>query len=220
MWKADAVGIIVAIDGPAGSGKSTLARGLALALEVPYVNTGLMYRALAARALERGVDPDDGSGLLALLSTLTFDLDRSSRPPELSIDGAPPEPALTSADVERVVSRVARHRDVRAAMRDAQRALGGSGAVLEGRDIGTVVFPDAAAKLFLVARQDARVARRGAERGGEVESEVLLGRDERDAEVNPFVPAPDAVELDTSDLSREETLARALAAVRARIGRS
>ena len=125
MWKADAVGIIVAIDGPAGSGKSTLARGLALALEVAYVNTGLMYRALAARALERGVDPDDGSGLLALLSTLTFDLDRSSRPPELSIDGAPPEPALTSADVERVVSRVARHQDVRAAMRDAQRALGG-----------------------------------------------------------------------------------------------
>ena len=220
MWKADVVQTIIAIDGPAGSGKSTLARGLAVALDLPYVNTGLMYRALAARALRRGVDPDDDGALLELLATFRFALDAGASPVALAIDGSPPGPELTSVAVEGVVSRVARHPGVRAAMRDAQRLLGAGGGVLEGRDIGTVVFPEAGVKFFLVAHEDARVARREAERDGATDVARLSDRDARDAKVNPFVPAPDAVVLDTTELSREETLARALAEVRRRTGGS
>lgn len=218
MWKADGMPLIVAIDGPAGSGKSTLARGLALALGVPYVNTGLMYRALAAAALERGIDVDAEEPLVALLAGFRFALDGAIPPASLTIDGAAPGPALTGPEVEGVVSRVARHPRVRAAMREAQRALGAAGGVLEGRDIGTVVFPEATVKLFLVAREDARAERRRAERGGAGDPADLTVRDAHDARVNPFVPAADAERLDTTDLDRDETLARALAIVRARTG--
>lgn len=210
--------LIVAIDGPAGSGKSTLARGLARALGVPYVNTGLMYRALAARALETGVDVDAEGPLLDLLRTFRFSLDRGTDPTSLAIDGRQPDAGLTSAAVEAVVSKVARHPGVREAMRAAQRSLGAAGGVLEGRDIGSVVFPEAAVKFFLVAQADARATRRQAERAGAVDPAELTARDARDARVNPFVPAPDAEELDTTDLDRDETLARALAIVRARTG--
>src|SRR5207249_1148277 len=146
---------IVAIDGPAGSGKSTLAAGLARALGVPYVNTGLMYRAVAARALEQGVGPDDERGLAAIARSLRFELSAGPSP-ELVIDGRSPGPELTSGDVEAVVSEVASHPEVRAELREAQRVLGRGGGVTEGRDIGTVVFPDADVKIFLSASPQVR----------------------------------------------------------------
>jgi cytidylate kinase len=96
---------VVAIDGPAGSGKSTLARSLALELGLPYVNTGLMYRAVTLEAIRRGVDPGDEEALTGIAAGLTFDLDLDLHPPELRIEGSPPDPGFTSAEVEATVSR-------------------------------------------------------------------------------------------------------------------
>jgi CMP/dCMP kinase len=203
---------VVAIDGAAGSGKSTLARLLARDLRLPYVNTGSMYRALTLAALRGAVDVEDGPALARLMDTLEFTLS-SGTDGELLIDGAPPSDDLESADVEASVSTVAKHPPVRSAMRAAQRALGVGGAVMEGRDIGTVVFPDAPLKLFLVAAPDERAGRRVDERGATDVAEALHARDRLDARVNPHVPAEDAVVIDTSDLSVEGTLRAALDAV-------
>ncbi|MGH2640095.1 MAG: (d)CMP kinase [Actinomycetota bacterium] len=205
----------MAIDGAAGSGKSTLARLLARELRLPYVNTGSMYRALTLAALRGAVDVEDGPALAELMDTLEFTL--SPGPDgELLIDGAPPSDDLETADVEASVSTVAKHAPVRSAMRAAQRALGRGGAVMEGRDIGTVVFSDAPLKLFLVAAPDERAGRRVDERGAEEVAEALHARDRLDSRVNPHVPADDAVVIDTSDLSVEGTLRAALDAVASR----
>jgi cytidylate kinase len=206
---------VVAIDGAAGSGKSTLARLLARELRLPYVNTGSMYRALTLAALRGAVDAEDGPTVARLMGTLKFTLS-SGTDAELLIDGAPPSDNLETAEVEASVSTVAKHPPVRSAMRAAQRALGVGGAVMEGRDIGTVVFPDAPLKLFLVAAPDERAGRRVDERGATDVAEALHARDRLDARVNPHVPADDAVVIDTSDLSVKETLRAALEAVASR----
>jgi cytidylate kinase len=206
---------VVAIDGAAGSGKSTLARRLALALGLPYVNTGSMYRALTLEALERQVDVEDGSRLAGLMATLEFSLSPGDAP-ELWIDGRPPVEELEGHQVEEHVSAVATHPEVRELMRVAQRSLGEGGAVMEGRDIGTVVFPDAPAKIFLEADPDRRADRRVLEREGDLAARALHERDRRDARVNPFVPAPDAVVIDTSALDVEATLRAALDVLRER----
>ncbi|MEP6972917.1 MAG: (d)CMP kinase [Actinomycetota bacterium] len=208
---------VVAIDGAAGSGKSTLARGLAEVLGLPYVNTGIMYRALTLAAIEGAIDTDDGDALAQLMSRLTFGLSsRALR--ELEVEGLPPSEALQGARVEAEVSRVARHPQVRTLMRDAQRVLGSPDAVVEGRDIGTVVFPDARVKLFLQAAPDTRVERRAEQRGSASDepgvAEALHRRDAKDATVNPFEPAPGAIIVDTSDRTVEDTLRAALEIVR------
>jgi cytidylate kinase len=203
---------VVAIDGAAGSGKSTLARLLARELRLPYVNTGSMYRALTLAALRGAVDVEDGIALARLMGTLEFTLSPGTAG-ELLIDGAPASDDLETADVEASVSTVAKHPPVRSAMRVAQRALGMGGAVMEGRDIGTVVFPDAPLKLFLVAAPDERAGRRVDERGATDVAEALHARDLLDARVNPHVPADDAVVIDTNDLGVEGTLRAALDAV-------
>ena len=210
---------VIAIDGAAGSGKSTLARGMAETLGLPYVNTGVMYRALTLAALDAGIDPDDGDELAVLMSRLRFTLSDGD-PPEIEVEGSAPSPALESGRVEAEVSHVARHPQVRALMREGQRALGLPAAVVEGRDIGTVVFPDAPVKLFLTAAPPTRVRRRARQRGASDASDVgeaLRRRDAKDARVNPFEPAPDAVVLDTGDRTVEDTLALALSLVRERI---
>jgi cytidylate kinase len=209
---------VIAIDGPAGSGKSTLARRLSIELGLPYVNTGLMYRALALRAVREGVGTDDGPALEALARSIGFDLDSTLDPPGLSIDGRAPEEALTSPEVESTVSRVARHPEVRAVLRDEQRRLGSGGAVMEGRDIGTVVAPGASLKLFLEAHPQERVERRAQEREAHSEevAEALETRDALDARTNPLEPAGDAVEIDTTDLDPDEVLERALELARER----
>ena len=209
---------VIAIDGSAGSGKSTLARGLARELGLPYVNTGIMYRALTLAALEKGVDADDGDSLAQLTRELRFSLSTGT-PPELEVEGSPPSPALESGWVEEHVSQVAQHPQVRKLMRQAQRALGSPNAVVEGRDVGTVVFPDAPVKLFLTASADTRIERRAVERGAAdpTVGSALHKRDARDAMVNPFEPAPGAEVLDTGHRTVGETLETALAIVHARL---
>lgn len=209
--------VIVAIDGPAGSGKSTLARRLAQTLDLPYLNTGLMYRALTLQALQRGIDPDDADGLAALAREITFDLDWRVRPPELTIDGSRASEQLQSADVESTVSRVARHPHVREVLRAEQRRLSERGGVVEGRDIGTVVAPHADVKLYLQAAQSERISRRINERSAPAEplGDALSARDALDARTNPLRPASDAVAIDTTGMSSDQVYEKALATTRA-----
>lgn len=208
---------VVAIDGAAGSGKSTLARALSIALGLAYVNTGLMYRALAAAALRSRVSPDDAPALVELMASLSFRVIEGT-PPTMEVEGYGGE-ELTSLEVERTVSEVAAHPAVRGAMREAQRTIGlADGAVMEGRDIGSVVFPEAPVKLFLVADLAARVDRRAEERPHDDETVAaeLRARDDADARTNPFVAPEGAEVMDTGALSIEETLQEALRLVEAR----
>ena len=201
---------VVAIDGAAGSGKSTLARALARRFGLAYVNTGLMYRALAAAAIRAQVSPDEPEALLRLTEALRYRL-AGSDPPLLEVEGYTLED-LTTLEVESTVSSVARHPLVRAAMCAKQRDLGGDGAVMEGRDIGSVVFPDAAVKLYLVADPATRAERRAEERTHDdaVVAQALRRRDALDARTNAFAPPEGAEVLDTGRLDAEATLEAAV----------
>lgn len=205
---------VVAIDGAAGSGKSTLARGLARALGLPYVNTGSMYRALAAAAIRSNVPSDDVTSLLGLIGSLTFTLGGTD-PIELDVEGYHHD-ELTSFEVEETVPAVASHAEVRKRLIAKQRDIGKDGAVMEGRDIGRVVFPDAQVKFYLIADPAVRRARRTDERpaDGSSVAEALRARDERDAVTNPFEPADGAtLVVDTASRGVKETLAFALKVV-------
>ncbi|MGZ4115509.1 MAG: (d)CMP kinase [Actinomycetota bacterium] len=210
---------VIAIDGAAGVGKSTLARRLAETLDLPYLNTGLMYRAVTLEAIRRGIDLGDGDALAAIAAALTFDLERMDGVAELSIDGSPPGQDLRSADVETAVSGVSRHPSVRVVLRDEQRRLSAGGGVVEGRDIGSVVLPDADVKLFLTATPDERATRRAVERNTDAGSVggALRERDALDARVNPFVAADDAVEISTTGKDADAVFAEALGVVRERM---
>ena len=199
--------LIIAIDGPAAAGKGTLARRLAAHLGLPYLDTGLLYRAVGRRVLDTGADPADPVAAEAAARALRpADLDRSDL-------RGPPADAAASA--------VAAIPGVRAALLEFQRAFGrASGAVLDGRDIGTVVFPDARAKLYVTASPEARGLRRWKElRARGVEADLatvtaeVRARDAADAAraAAPMKPAADAKPLDTTDLDPDQAFAAALA---------
>jgi cytidylate kinase len=207
--------MIVAIDGPAGSGKSTVASTLARRLGFRHLDTGAMYRALAWLALRDGTEVSDGASLaaLALEHPVSFGPDGS-----VEVDGENVTTAIRVAEIDRLVPTVARHPEVREVMRDRQRALAvGGNSVIEGRDIGSVVVPDAEVKVFLLAKPEERARRRSAERPGtdvDALAAELRARDERDA-VNTR-PADDAVLLDTTELTVDEVVERIEGLVAAR----
>jgi cytidylate kinase len=206
--------MIVAIDGPAGAGKSTVARALAERLGFRYLDTGAMYRALTWLALERGLPLDDGKrlGALAREHPVSFGEDGS-----VSIAGADVTAAIRSAEVDREVPVVASAPEVREVMRERQRALGHVGnVVIVGRDIGTVVAPDAEVKVYLVADAAVRARRREADRpgvGADALATDLRLRDESDRA--RMRRAGDAVEIDTTDLEVDDVVARIESLVRA-----
>jgi CMP/dCMP kinase len=208
--------MIVAIDGPAGAGKSTVARNLATRLGFRYLDTGAMYRALTWLALEEGLSLEDGAALgeLARRKPVFFEDDR------VFIDDQDVTEAIRLPDIDRIVSSVARHPEVREVMRERQRELGSVGdGVIEGRDIGTVVCPDAEVKVYLVADAAERARRRTADRpeiGEEALATDLRLRDERDAA--QMKAAPDAEVIDTTELSIDEVVDRIEALVQARAG--
>jgi cytidylate kinase len=199
---------VIAIDGPAGSGKSTVARGLARHLGLEYLDTGAMYRAVTFAALRR-VDPGDTEPTAELARSV--DLDISTE--EVRVDGVDATIEIRGPEVSRAVSLVAANPGVRAELvkRQRQWANERGGGVLEGRDIGTVVFPDAALKVYLTARPDVRAERRAAEMTKLDYETVAADMARRDAidsgrPTSPLKRADDAVEIDTSERTVEQII--------------
>ena len=207
--------MIVAIDGPAGAGKSTVARALAARLGFRYLDTGAMYRSLTWLALRRGIDLGDGTQLGQLASQHPVVFGDGGR---VLIDDTDVTDSIRQVRVDRMVPVVASHPEVREVMRERQRELAAEGnAVIEGRDIGTVVVPGAEVKVYLVADPSVRAARRQAERpeiGADALATDLKIRDKSDAE--RMQPAEDAEEIDTTGLDVDQVVARIEELVRAR----
>ena len=204
---------VIAVDGPAASGKGTIARALAAHFGLPHMDTGLLYRAVALRLWRWGGDPGNEFEALRACHELGFD---------------PDDDELRSEPVSKIASMISAYPSIRAALLDRQQQFAGQpgGAVLDGRDTGTVIAPNADAKLFVTATPDIRAQRRLKElesRGAHVHYDDVLAdirsRDERDLErdVAPLKPAPDSLMLDTSDFSLEQAIAEALRLVSAKL---
>ncbi len=218
---------VVAIDGPAGAGKSTLAAHLARRFGFLNLETGAMYRALALKAIENDLDLDDEAALLALCGQTKIALEPVRDGNRVLLDGMDVSRRVREGDVTAAASRASVHPLVRAWMVTQQRALGAAGGVvMEGRDIGTAVFPDAEVKIFLDAAPEVRGNRRYRQVASNVheapsvtESAVIAEMKERDARdrnraQSPLKPAPDAVILDSTGMSLDEVLARSEEIVR------
>lgn len=196
---------VIAIDGPAGSGKSTVARAVAQRLGLAYLDTGAMYRSVALAALRKGVDLADSEATAALAKSAHVYVG----PDGVFVDGADVTDAIRSEEVTKAVTAVASNPAVRAVMVERQRLwiTNNGGGVLEGRDIGTVVCPDADVKVYLVADPEVRARRRAVEQNEAVANDMAR-RDEADStrSVSPLMRADDAAEIDTTDLSIEQVV--------------
>jgi cytidylate kinase len=199
---------IIAIDGPAGAGKSTVARALAARLGLEYLDTGAMYRAVTLAAMRRGIDPADVEPVAALARELSLDVSDDG----VIVDGYDATTEIRSLAVTTAVSAVAANSAVRAELVERQRdwARRRGGGVLEGRDIGSVVFPDAELKLYLTAAPRVRAERRVAESGGSVDeiAEAIERRDRHDLSRvdSPLVQADGSIVVDTTGLGIDEVL--------------
>ena len=204
--------VVIAIDGPAGAGKSTVGRAVAARLGLEYLDTGAMYRAVTFAALRRGIDPADVDDVAALASAVEMTLDG----PSVIVDGVDATVEIRGREVTAAVSAVAANGRVRSELVRRQRAwvAAHGGGVVEGRDIGSVVFPDATLKLFVTASPRVRAERRVAEIGGDVADveASIIERDRKDSTraESPLTETSDAVTVDTSGLSIDEVVERVL----------
>jgi len=215
---------VIAIDGPSGVGKGTVARAVAAALGYRHVDTGAMYRAVAWRALQLGVDLDAEEAVVAVARAAALEVDGS----RVVIDGTDVSAAIRTPDIDRATTRVARLPRVRAELVARQRALAEQGpVVMEGRDIGTVVFPAAAVKIYLDASAEERARRRAhdpAHTAAQTQdlahiAEAMQRRDENDRtrQASPLCIASDAAVVDTTGVPAAQVVERVLAIVRARV---
>lgn len=221
--------LIVTIDGPAGAGKSSLAKALALRLGYTYLDSGALYRAVALAALEQGLAPDDEAGLAQLMDGVGIELKTMGEDLLVLLDGRDISGLIRTEEVGAMASAVSKLASVRSRLTDLQRRLGArGGVVLEGRDAGSVVFPQAQVKLFLTADLEERTRRRvGQLRNQGREADPVLiraqiaARDEQDQsrELAPLKPPPGAVVIDSTDMSFEAVLESA-ARVVSRAGHS
>jgi cytidylate kinase len=209
--------MVIAIDGPAGAGKSSVARGLAEALGYTYLDSGAMYRSVALAVLRAGAEPDDASAVAAIAGEAKIAFDGHT----VLLAGEDVTEAIRAPEITTAASRVSIHPEVRAAMVERQRELIERGRyVAEGRDIGTVVSPGAALKVYMVASDEERARRRSAQTGEPLEA-VRAAHADRDArdrvrEHGALRPADDAVELDTTDMELEEVIGRLVEMARER----
>lgn len=218
-------GPIVALDGPGSSGKSSVGAAVAAALGARFLDTGLLYRALTWLCLERGLRPEDGPAVARLAAEIDLEPDDAGRLTRVIVGGIDVADRIRTGRVDRAVSAVSRQPEVRAALLDRQRTIAAAGAiVVAGRDIGSVVLPDADVKIWLDASADERAARRARERGIDPASPAgvailddLRRRDQADGSraVSPSRAADDAVHVRTDGNAFEETVAAVLAVVRA-----
>jgi cytidylate kinase len=215
--------MIIAIDGPSGVGKGTVARVLAAALGIRHVDTGAMYRAVAWRAEQLGLPLDDEDHMERLAASAVIDINGS----DIQIDGADASHAIRTPEIDRAVTKVARLPRVRAALVARQRAMAADhGAVMEGRDIGTVVFPHADVKVYLDASPEERARRRAhdpAHTSSQTQAvadiaQAMQSRDESDRtrQASPLSVAADAITIDTTRLSIQQVVDRVMDIVKAR----
>lgn len=201
--------VVVAIDGPAGAGKSTIAKALAADLGIEYLDTGAMYRGVTFEVLKRGLEATDVDAVARVAQSVQFVQTRDN----LQVNGVDATAAIRSPEVDAAVSHVAANSAVREEMRTRQRQwiADHGGGVVEGRDIGSVVFPDATLKVYLVASPLVRAKRRVAQHGGDVVeiARAIAERDQRDStrDDSPLRQMPDAVVVDTSERSVAEVIA-------------
>ena len=210
-------GLVVAIDGPSGSGKSSVSRGVARELGLRYLDTGAMYRAITWWMLREGVDVTDAAAVAARAGEPELVVGTDPDAPTIAVDGVDVSGPIRGPEVTGAVSAVSAVPVVRRRLVAMQRAIidacrEGAGIVIEGRDIGTAVAPDATVKIFLTASPEERARRRAAELAGttlEAQREALARRDRLDSTraVNPLAKAEDAVELDTTGLTLDEVIA-------------
>lgn len=218
--------LVITIDGPAGAGKSTVAQELAARLGLNYVDSGATYRAAALKVLETGVSPEDEASVAKVVECAEIQFTTDESDSRVSLDGRDVSQAIRTPEVTLAAAKVSRLPEVRKKLIALQRSLvRGRGVVMEGRDIGTVVFPDAPLKIFLKADVEERARRRLKQdqednRGASLEQTAYeIGRrDQLDAErkISPLVPAADAVEIDSTNLNASQVLERILDLVRKR----
>jgi len=216
--------LVITIDGPAGAGKSTVAQALAERLGLNYVDSGATYRAAALKVLEAGASPEDEAAVVDVVGRAEIQFFTDGSDSRVSLDGRDVSQAIRTPEVTSAAAQVSRLPEVRKKLIALQRSLvRGKGVVMEGRDIGTVVFPGAPLKIFLKADVEERARRRlhqdreeGREASLEQTAYDIGRRDQLDAErkISPLVPAPDAVEIDSTDLAADQVVERIVALAR------